>query len=54
MRERVESIGGELQIVSEPGTGTRIDAILPLPHPAPSLNAESSRGAESESHAAVA
>jgi len=48
MRERVESIGGELQVVSEPGTGTRIDAILPLPRPAPG------RDAERETHAAVA
>jgi signal transduction histidine kinase len=31
MQERVESVGGELRIVSSPGAGTRIDAILPRP-----------------------
>jgi signal transduction histidine kinase len=48
MRERVESIGGELQVISEPGAGTRIDAVLPLPQPAHSPDAGR------EIHAAVA
>jgi signal transduction histidine kinase len=48
MRERVESVGGELQVISEPGAGTRIDAILPLPQPA------SGRSAERRTHAGVA
>jgi two-component system sensor histidine kinase UhpB len=48
MRERVESVGGELQVISEPGAGTRIDAVLPLPHPA------NGRSAERTTHAGVA
>ena len=31
MRERVESIGGTLAIHSEPGAGTRLEAIMPVP-----------------------
>lgn len=30
MRERVESLGGEFQILSDPKTGTRVSAALPL------------------------
>jgi signal transduction histidine kinase len=48
MRDRVESVGGELRVVSEPGAGTRIDAILPLPQPA------NGHSAERTTHAAVA
>jgi signal transduction histidine kinase len=33
MQERVESVGGEWRIVSSPGGGTRIDALLPWPQP---------------------
>jgi len=29
MRERVESLGGEFQIVTSPGAGTRVVALLP-------------------------
>jgi signal transduction histidine kinase/ligand-binding sensor domain-containing protein len=32
MRERVEGLGGELLIVSSPGNGTRVEALVPLPH----------------------
>lgn len=32
MHERVESLGGNLRIASEPGKGTRIEARLPLPN----------------------
>ncbi len=31
MRERMESIGGTIAIHSEPGAGTRLEAILPVP-----------------------
>ena len=31
MRERVESVGGELTVTSTPGHGTRIRAVLPAP-----------------------
>jgi signal transduction histidine kinase len=31
MQERVESVGGEWRVLSSPGAGTRIDAILPRP-----------------------
>jgi signal transduction histidine kinase len=48
MHERVESVGGEFHVVSEPGAGTRIDAILPLPQPLQTL------GAEGKTRAAVA
>jgi signal transduction histidine kinase len=48
MQERVDSIGGEWRIVSTPGSGTRIDAILPWSH-----RREAGDGAE-ETHAAVA
>jgi signal transduction histidine kinase len=34
MRERVESVGGELAISSAPGQGTRIRAVLPASVPA--------------------
>jgi len=30
MRERVEIVGGELEIISRPGAGTRVDLLLPL------------------------
>jgi signal transduction histidine kinase len=29
MRERVESVGGELRVIASPGSGTRIEAIVP-------------------------
>jgi signal transduction histidine kinase len=29
MEERIGSLGGELQVASSPGTGTRIEAMLP-------------------------
>jgi signal transduction histidine kinase len=48
MQERVESVGGEWRIVSTPGAGTRIDAILPWPQ-----RTEAGDGGE-ETHAAVA
>jgi len=32
MRERVELVGGTLEIQSDPGTGTRITATLPARH----------------------
>jgi len=31
MRERAERMGGELQLESEPGTGTRLEVTVPLP-----------------------
>ena len=31
MRERVEALGGRLQVESRPGAGTRIEALVPLP-----------------------
>jgi signal transduction histidine kinase len=31
MRERAESIGGRLRLVSGPGRGTRVDVVLPVP-----------------------
>lgn len=30
MRERVEIVGGDLEIVSRPGSGTRVNILLPL------------------------
>jgi len=30
MRERVEMLGGWLELLSEPGRGTRVRAIVPL------------------------
>jgi signal transduction histidine kinase len=46
MRERVESIGGELRIASAPGLGTRIEAVLPYsPAGSSELAAEESRAA---------
>jgi PAS domain S-box-containing protein len=38
MRERVEGIGGQYEIVSSPGAGTRIRARLPLLSPQPALS----------------
>jgi signal transduction histidine kinase len=35
MRERVELIGGRLRIISEPASGTVVEAILPVPSPPP-------------------
>jgi signal transduction histidine kinase len=35
MRQRVEGLGGTLQVESEPGTGTAISACLPVAVPAP-------------------
>jgi signal transduction histidine kinase len=37
MRERVNVLGGRLVVVSAPGTGTAIDAWLPMPHPSMSV-----------------
>ena len=48
MQERVESVGGEWRIVSSPGAGTRIDAVLPWPQPSDADEAGR------ETHAAVA
>src|SRR5580693_8207479 len=31
MKKRLESVGGTIQISSEPGVGTRIEAVVPLP-----------------------
>jgi signal transduction histidine kinase len=31
MRERVESLGGTLEVQSEPGSGTRVTATVPMP-----------------------
>ena len=31
MRQRMEAIGGEFRITSQPGQGTRIELVLPLP-----------------------
>jgi two-component system, NarL family, sensor histidine kinase DegS len=31
MRERVESLGGTFEVQSEPGSGTRVTAIIPMP-----------------------
>jgi signal transduction histidine kinase len=31
MRERAERLGGELQLVSHPGEGTRVEVRVPLP-----------------------
>jgi PAS domain S-box-containing protein len=36
MRERVELIGGRFRIISEPGCGTLVEAVAPIPSPAPS------------------
>jgi signal transduction histidine kinase len=33
MRERVELVGGQLNIASTPGQGTRIEALVPWPTP---------------------
>jgi signal transduction histidine kinase len=30
MRERVESLGGQFEVVSSPGQGTKIIALVPL------------------------
>jgi signal transduction histidine kinase len=30
MRERIELLGGEIEVASTPGDGTRIEARLPL------------------------
>ena len=30
MRERVDLLGGELDIITEPGKGTQLDIVLPL------------------------
>jgi signal transduction histidine kinase len=49
MQERVESVGGEWRIISSPGTGTRIDAVLPW-SPQTSHIGRAGR----ENHAAVA
>jgi signal transduction histidine kinase len=40
MQERVESVGGEFHVISEPGAGTRVDAVLPLPQLLPVQNTE--------------
>ena len=34
MRERVELIGGRFRIISEPGCGTLVEAVAPIPSPA--------------------
>ena len=33
MKERVEALGGTFQVKSEPGSGTQVTAIIPIPHP---------------------
>ncbi|BBM73744.1 sensor histidine kinase [Rhodothermus marinus] len=37
MRERIELLGGRLEITSQPGQGTRLKALLPLPEEADRL-----------------
>ena len=33
MRQRIDLVGGELEVGSEPGKGTTIDAVVPLGAP---------------------